>query len=148
MNRLLDYATGLLDRAHLPQGALALAESGLHLLRFAAETPQTATVYRPLLCLVLQLQGAKQVNTATRTLTVANGQSLIVSHALPVVSRTIEATREIPYPGLVFPLDLELLRGFAPAVPPRPARERHIGPVLDHALPDGPWHGRRADPLS
>lgn len=120
MTSLLNRATALLDRAPLPQGALAHVESGLHLLRFAAETPQDATVYRPLLCLVLQ--GAKQVGTAARTLTVARGQSLIVSHALPVVSWITQATREMPYVALVFPLDLDLLRGLAPAMPSTRAR--------------------------
>lgn len=116
MTVLLRRATALLDRARLSRGALAHAESGLHLLRFQTEMPQTATVYRPLLCLVLQ--GAKRVGAGNRSLTVAQGQSLIVSHALPVVSRITAATPEIPYVALVLPLDLELLRGFAPAVPP------------------------------
>ncbi|WP_370207243.1 AraC family transcriptional regulator [Pararhodobacter marinus] len=116
MTDLLDRATTLLDEAQLPQGALAHAPSGLHLLRYAAPTAQAATLYRPLLCLVLQ--GAKQVSTGTRSLTVTQGQSLIVSHALPVVSRLTEATVETPYLALVLPLDLDLLRGLAPAVPP------------------------------
>lgn len=111
MTELLDRATSLMDRAGLPQGALAHAASGMHFLRFNASSPQQATVYRPLLCLVLQ--GAKQVSAGAHSLTIAAGQSLIVSHALPVVSRITEA----PYVALVFPLDLDLLRGLAPAVP-------------------------------
>ncbi|WP_425098594.1 AraC family transcriptional regulator [Tropicibacter sp. S64] len=116
MTGLLDRVSALLDEAQVPEGALAHAPSGLHLLRYTAETPQTATVYRPLLCLVLQ--GAKQVSTGTRSLTVAQGQSLIVSHALPVVSRIAEATPAAPYVALVLPLDLDLLRELAPAVMP------------------------------
>ena len=112
MTGLLDRATAVLDKAGLPRGALGHVESGMHFLRFDAETPQSATVYRPLLCLVLQ--GAKLVSAGTRNLTVAEGQSLIVSHALPVVSRIIE----VPYVALVFPLDLDLLRSLAPAVSP------------------------------
>lgn len=116
MTGLLERAVALLDEAQVPQGVLAHAPSGLHLLRHAAATPQSATVYRPLLCLVLQ--GAKQVSTGTRSLTVAQGQSLVVSHALPVLSRITEATPATPYVALVLPLDLDLLRGLAPAVPP------------------------------
>ncbi|MCB5198466.1 AraC family transcriptional regulator [Loktanella sp. TSTF-M6] len=122
MTGLLERAVALLDEARVSQGALAHAPSGLHLLRHAAATPQSATVYRPLLCLVLQ--GAKQVSTGTRSLTVTRGQSLIVSHALPVVSRITEATAATPYLALVQPLDLDLLRGLAPAVPP--ARAPHM----------------------
>lgn len=116
MTELLDRILALLDAAQVLQGALPHEPSGLHLLRYTATTRQTATVYRPLLCLVLQ--GAKQVSTGTRSLTVAQGQSLIVSHALPVVSRITEATPATPYVALVLPLDLDLLRGLAPAVPP------------------------------
>jgi AraC-like DNA-binding protein len=47
------------------------------------------------------------------------GQSLVVSHALPVVSRITEAAANQPYVALVFPIDLDLLRGLAPDVPPR-----------------------------
>lgn len=111
MTELLDRATSLMDCAGLPQGALAHAASGMHFLRFNAPSPQQATVYRPLLCLVLQ--GAKQVSAGAHSLTIAAGQSLIVSHALPVVSRVTDA----PYVALVFPLELDLLRGLAANVP-------------------------------
>lgn len=116
MTELLDRATTLMNRAGLLQGSFAHAESGMHILRFHAPSPQQATVYRPLLCLILQ--GAKQVSAGAHSLTVAAGQSLIVSHALPVVSRITDATPEAHYVALVFPLDLDLLRGLAPSVPP------------------------------
>jgi AraC-like DNA-binding protein len=89
----------------------------LHFLRHIAPTGQDANVYRPLLCLVLR--GAKEVATSNRILRVGLGQSLVVSHALPVVSRITEATIDTPYVALVFPIDLDLLRGLAPDVPPR-----------------------------
>ncbi|MCI5111370.1 MAG: AraC family transcriptional regulator [Marivita sp.] len=124
MTGLLDRVSTLMDRARVQQGALAHAASGLHLLRFETETRQTATVYRPLLCLVLQ--GAKQVSTGSHSLTVVQGQSLIVSHAIPVVSRITAACPEAPYVALVLPLDLDLLRGLAPALPPsRAARKQN-----------------------
>lgn len=113
---LLQHVTALLDREGPAQGALAHGPSGLHFLRFSAPTGQDATVYRPLLCLVLQ--GAKEVGTSKRTLRVADGQSLIVSHALPVVSRITEAAPDRPYIALVFPIDLDLLRSLAADVAP------------------------------
>lgn len=114
---LLHHITTLMDRHAPGQTALAHAPSAIHVLRHTAPTGQAATVYRPLLCLVLQ--GAKEVATPSRTLRVGHGQSLVVSHALPVVSRITEATAETPYVALVFPIDLDLLRGLAPDVPPR-----------------------------
>lgn len=113
---LLHHVSALLDRDGPAQGALAHGPSGLHFLRHCAPTGQDATVYRPLLCLVLQ--GAKEVGTSRRTLRVADGQSLVVSHALPVVSRITEAARDRPYIALVFPIDLDLLRGLAADVVP------------------------------
>jgi AraC-like DNA-binding protein len=114
---LLDYVTAHMDKHAPDQCALADASSGMHFLRFHAPTGQDATVYRPLLCLVLQ--GAKEVGTSRKSLRVGQGQSLIVSHALPVVSRIIEAAPERPYVALVFPIDLDLMRGLAPAVSAR-----------------------------
>lgn len=113
---LLNRVSSLLDQSELRQGALFHEDSGTHLLRHEAPTGQNATVYRPLLCLILQ--GAKDVGTNTKTITVRAGQSLIVSHALPVLSRITEAAPDLPYVALVFPLDLDLLRSLAPAVLP------------------------------
>ncbi|MEQ9814575.1 MAG: AraC family transcriptional regulator [Azospirillaceae bacterium] len=120
---LLDHLSALLDREGPAHGALAHAPSGLHFLRFTAPTGQDATVYRPLLCLVLQ--GAKEVGTSKRTLRVAEGKSLVVSQALPVVSRITEATPDRPYVALVFPIDLDLLRGMAADVAPARAASQH-----------------------
>lgn len=117
---LLDYVLALLEYAGVAQGVLTHKESGTVFLTHPSTTQHEANVYRPLLCAVLQ--GAKEVGTSTRTLTVRAGQSLIVSNALPVVSRITEATRDHPYVALVFPLDLDLLRALAPSLPQSSAR--------------------------
>lgn len=119
---LRQHVSIALDREHLAQGALAHGPSGMHFLRFLKPTGQSASVYRPLLCLVLQ--GAKEVATSARTLLVASGQSLIVSHALPVVSRITKADPEHPYVALVFPINLDLMRGLMADLTPRPAAAR------------------------
>jgi AraC-like DNA-binding protein len=119
-NALLRHVTSIMDRDAPAERAFAHAQSAMHFLRFHAPTGQEATVYRPLLCLVLQ--GAKEVGTNRRTLRVGQGQSLIVSHALPVVSRITEAAPDRPYVALVFPIDLDILRGLATAVPARAAQ--------------------------
>lgn len=115
---LLQHASEVLDGEGRVQCALAHAPSGMHFLRYSLPTEHDATVYRPLLCLVLQ--GAKEVGAGAHTLRVADGQSLVVTHALPVVSRVIEATPDRPYVALVFPIDLDLLRGLSADVTPRP----------------------------
>jgi AraC-like DNA-binding protein len=115
---LLEHVSLILDRSQVMPGGMHHEPSGTHLLRHQTTTGLGATVYRPLLCLVLQ--GAKEVGSSRRTLTVRAGHSLIVSHALPVVSRITEATPERPYVALVFPLDLDVLRSLAPAVQTAP----------------------------
>ena len=112
---LLDHVLSLLDREGVRQGAMTHQDSGTSLLIHQAPTPQQASAYRPLLCAVLQ--GAKEVGTSTRSVIVRAGQSLVVSHALPVVSRITEATPRHPYVALVVALDLDLLRALAPSVP-------------------------------
>lgn len=113
---LLSHISALLDRSEIADGALHDENSAMHLLRHHAPTGLNATIYRPLLCLILQ--GAKEVGSSTRTIRVGAGQSLIVSHTLPVISRITQASPDHPYVALVFPLDLDILRSLAPAVPP------------------------------
>jgi len=105
----------LLDKSGIREGALHHAASGMHLLRHCNTTVQDCTLYQPLLCLVLQ--GAKEVGTIAQTLTIADGQSLMVSHTLPVTSRITKATSNRPYIALVLPIDLDLLRSLAPSAP-------------------------------
>lgn len=113
---LLKRVSQVLDQSGVRQGALFHEDSATHMLRHEIAAGQHATVYRPLLCLVLQ--GAKDVETSAKSLNVRAGQSLIVSHAVPVLSRITEAAPDTPYIALVFPLDLELLRSLAPSVLP------------------------------
>lgn len=115
-NGLLAHVTSLLGNSGVADGALRDEASGAHLLRHHATTGFDSTVYQPLLCLILQ--GAKEVGSSTRTLTVRAGQSIVVSHTLPVISRITEASATLPYVALVFPLDLDLLRSLVPMVPP------------------------------
>ena len=115
---LTRHVSAMLDRTGTLTGALAHAPSGMHFLRFDAPTDQDATVYRPLLCLVLQ--GAKEVSTSSKTITVSDGQSLLVSHALPITSRITKAAPDRPYIALVLPLDLDLVRSLASDITPQP----------------------------
>lgn len=108
---LLDHVSALMDQQGLVQGAFFHAPSGMHLLRYTATCPQDAAVYTPLLCMVLQ--GAKEVKTSARTLRISDGQSLVVSHTLPVVSCITDAKPTRPYVALVYPIDSDMLRSLA-----------------------------------
>ncbi|WP_170423172.1 AraC family transcriptional regulator [Ruegeria arenilitoris] len=67
-----------------------------------------ALVYEPIVCLVLQ--GQKETRIGDRLVHFGAGDSLIVSHSVPVMASVTEASREKPYVGLVFSLDLSVLR--------------------------------------
>ncbi|MEQ9502605.1 MAG: AraC family transcriptional regulator [Deltaproteobacteria bacterium] len=101
----------LIERAdrHVPtkdaQGPQILAPiDGLLLLRQGTPSPLTATIYEPVLCLILQ--GRKQVAIGEETLSFGPGECLLVSHDLPVTSRITKA----PYLALVFEVDLPTVR--------------------------------------
>ncbi len=89
-------ASGL-QRAAQPMG-------GLLLLRQDSPSSFEASVYEPVLCLILQ--GRKQVSIGGQTLSFGPGECLLVSHDLPVCSRITKA----PYLALVFELDVATIR--------------------------------------
>jgi AraC-like DNA-binding protein len=80
--------------------------TGLLLLRQRSESPLEATLYEPVLCLILQ--GRKQVLIGERTLSFGPGECLLVSHHLPVSSRITQA----PYLALVLKVDAATTREF------------------------------------
>jgi AraC-like DNA-binding protein len=77
---------------------------GLLLLRQDSPSSFEASLYAPVLCLILQ--GRKQVSIGERTLSFGPGECLLVSHDLPVCSRITKA----PYLALVFEVDVAIIR--------------------------------------
>ena len=57
------------------------------------------------------------MGTPARTLEVGQGQSLLVSHTVPVTSRITAASAQEPYVALVLPLDLALMREHGVTLP-------------------------------
>lgn len=92
-----------------------------------------AMVYEPLLCTILQ--GEKSVEIGGRVARVHAGESILVCHPLPVVSRITLASPGQPYVALVARLDLGELGALAAGLPP--AREAPVR-ALDVA-PTDPW---------
>ena len=77
---------------------------GLSLLRHPVRTEFEATIYEPVLCLILQ--GRKATTFGERTYSVGAGECLLVSHDLPVVSRITDA----PYMALLLDVEVDVLR--------------------------------------
>lgn len=81
---------------------------GLLLLRHLRPTTLEATIYDPVICLILR--GEKQTILGERSVRFGAGESLIVSHTLPVVSRITKASSAVPYLALISSIDLSRLR--------------------------------------
>ncbi|MFT4628692.1 MAG: AraC-like DNA-binding protein [Myxococcota bacterium] len=71
-------------------------------------TEVVADLYEPVICLILQ--GGKQTTFGEQTLDLLPGDSLLVSHDMPVRARVTEASPEVPYLSIILLLDLPLLR--------------------------------------
>jgi AraC-like DNA-binding protein len=84
---------------------------GLVLVRNAAPTELSPTLYEPVVCLVLQ--GRKETTLGGATFDVGPGQSLLVSHDVPVVARITEARPEAPYLAVVLRIDIDRVRSLA-----------------------------------
>jgi AraC-like DNA-binding protein len=67
-----------------------------------------AYIYEPVLCLILQ--GRKEVTSGSQTVEVRQGDALLVSHHLPVLSRITKASAQEPYIALILSIDLQLVR--------------------------------------
>ncbi|WP_298845344.1 AraC family transcriptional regulator [uncultured Roseobacter sp.] len=80
-----------------------------HIFQRTEITSFEAVVYNPVICLILQ--GRKEMSIGRQFVELNEGDMLLVSHDLPVVSKITQASAERPYRALIFSLDLSVLRG-------------------------------------
>lgn len=104
LHELIEQASRRVPAAGTGKQQAARPVDGLVLLRQDLASPFEASLYEPVLCLILQ--GAKQVAVGERTLSFGPGECLLVSHDLPVRSRVTK----VPYLALVFTVDVATLR--------------------------------------
>ena len=115
-----DLAQTRLKRRAYKDGALMLGYGDAVLFQAFKPTSLEATIYRPLLCVVLQ--GAKEVFAGDNNVLCSAGQVIVVSHHLPVVSRIVSASNADPYVAIILPLETgSLRRYFELARPPESA---------------------------
>lgn len=122
-------------------GSGSVRKTGINgVFAFCSETPTQfeATFYVPFMGLVLQ--GTKEAQMEDRVIRYGAGMSLILSHALPVKVRVIDASPERPYVALAVLLDLATARGLYDEVGSIDDQEQAIGPLSvaegDAALTD------------
>lgn len=103
-NRLLDYA----DKQGATEDPYWTNLPGFAVLRNRTPTVLQGMLYNPIICLVLQ--GHKETYVGDRKVSFGTGESLIVSHDLPVMARITEASAQTPYIALILSLDLQIIR--------------------------------------
>lgn len=116
--------------ANMSDGVTQLGMGEAVVLRRSHPSDIEGTLYRPLLCLILQ--GAKEVSAGLMSVHCPAGNAIIVSHDLPVLSRITEASSEAPYTAFVLPLDLGLLRSCYDLVPDFPNDDEYMGALMSH----------------
>jgi len=132
---------------------------GMVLFKRTRPTELRAALYEPVVCLILQ--GRKEVTVGESALEVGPGESLLISHDMPVTARIIAARPEVPYLSIVLMLDLPLIRSLYEEVgdalveraPARSATVHEADPRLIAALgryvalPDEPVERKVMAPL-
>lgn len=111
--------------AHANPDGLALTPvPGLRMMCVEAPLSNLHSIYRPLVCLVLQ--GAKVMTVGREQRTFSAGHSVIVSADMPVVGSIVQATRRKPYLAVAVELQMRTLSeltahlgGVRPAPPSR-----------------------------
>ena len=121
--RVCAYADRHADSQEVDMESYATGLAGLTILRSRKPTALEAVLYNPLLCLILQ--GRKETHLGMRRVSFSAGESLIVSHQLPVISRVTEATEMKPYVALVLELDMGIVRSLYDEVSEVEIEEEH-----------------------
>lgn len=94
---------------------LDLPFSGAMLMRRDSATGLESMLYDPLICMVLQ--GEKRVQAGTHDVACGPGSLIVVSHALPIVSKITQASAKAPYIAFVMPLDLSIFQELSGSAP-------------------------------
>jgi AraC-like DNA-binding protein len=104
---------------------------GLVLLRQDTPSAFEASLYEPVLCLILQ--GRKQVSIGDQTLSFGPGECLLVSHGLLVRSRVTSA----PYLALVLQIDAATIRKLRDEVAESGLDSEHPRAAVTHRADSG-----------
>lgn len=81
---------------------------GAHVFERTEISEFEAVIYNPVICLILQ--GRKEMEVGTQSISLCEGDALLVSHDLPVRSKITAASPQTPYRALIFSINLGILR--------------------------------------
>jgi AraC-like DNA-binding protein len=103
------------DRHANSDGLATTPIPGLRMMRTYRPGGPIRSMYRPLVCLILQ--GAKQLIAGREERLFTAGQSAIVGVDLPVIGRIVQASRQEPYLAVAIELDMAVMQRVASQIP-------------------------------
>ncbi len=106
---LLAAQISLYMSENAPNATSVAPLASMMLFRSFASTEFAPIVYEPVICVVVQ--GHKETVIGRQAFDLGPGDSLLVSHDIPVSARITNADPSKPYIAVVLALDLALLRG-------------------------------------
>ena len=106
--RLIDDITAFARNHERSASPYATGVPGLSVMCDVAPSEFEAMIYDPVVCLVLQ--GRKETRIGERVVAFGAGDSLIVSHSLPVIAAITKARTEQPYVAMILRIDLGIAR--------------------------------------
>lgn len=105
----LKQAVQTYAKRHANSDGLALTPlPGLRMMCLESPAGDLHSVYKPLVCLVLQ--GSKRILVGNQQKVLSAGQSAIVSADMPVVGRIVQASQSEPYLAIAVEIDMVILR--------------------------------------
>ena len=118
---LIDRAERMTRGCKPAEGELKTPTPGLTIYRATRRTGIQSTLYKSVVCLLLQ--GVKETRFDQRKLTFEPGGVAVFSHDLPIASRIAEASAQTPYLSLAIAIDFPMVRSLADEAPPPNAKD-------------------------
>lgn len=122
MNTLKEVVLAYASRHANRDGLARTPVPGLRMMYVETPAGDLHSVYRPLICLILQ--GAKRMIVGREEQVFSAGQSVIVSADMPVAGRIVQATRTEPYLAIAVEMEMTVLRELAAQMGDQPDRRR------------------------
>ncbi|MFO7304321.1 MAG: AraC family transcriptional regulator [Gammaproteobacteria bacterium] len=116
------------DRHANVDGVATTPVTGLRMMRVYEPSKTTRSIYKPLVCLVLQ--GAKHLVIGREERIVEAGETLVAGVDMPVIGRVVRASKDQPYLAVAMELDVAVMQELALEVPSDTASSSISGPTL------------------
>lgn len=110
MQKLIDDITQYTRTTKKENGVYPTPYPGLSVLVETELSRLESMVYDPVICLILQ--GAKETHIGDRCVRFSAGDSLIVTHTVPVVAAITDASKSKPYVAMILSIDIDMARSF------------------------------------